>query len=460
MHLPHCLYRRRERSRSPRRHRDRSSDRSHRRRSRSRSGSRARRDKDREPRDKEREAPREAPRELSEDDRKLRILEEENERDKRKQQKEIDDLTKDQRTVFVSQLTMKTNERSIEDYFGLIGKVNNVIMIRDKVSGKHKGFCYVEMADLESIPMCLQLSGIVPDFQKFPVLVKASEAEKNFLAKKEGSGIGLSTSAVDVRSNGSDCKMYIGNLHVNLAEHDLQSVLSRFGVIESINLQRDELGHSKGYAFVRYMKPEECAAAMSQLTGMELAGRVLKIGHVNDHSASAGAAPVANVANGGGGSGGLGNWKLDDDEGTGMQMNSQSRSMLMAKLGAAAGMAPPPPAAPSPYGPGVSAQVVIPPVGGLPSTCIMIKNMFSLEEETEPDWESEIKEEVVEECSKSGKITHSYVENKVPGGFVYLRFAAMEAAADAARTLNGRFFAGKMITVSFMNPSEYQAKFA
>lgn len=133
-------------------------------------------------------------------------------------------------------------------------------------------------------------------------------------------------------------------------------------------------------------------------------------------------------------------------------MNSQSRSMLMAKLGAAAGMAPP---APVPS----TAGNVVPAIGGLPSTCIVIKNMFVLEQETETNWENDIKEDVMEECSKYGKVNHVHIENKIPGGFVYLRFAAVEAASEAARNLNGRFFAGKMITVSYVNPAEYQAKF-
>lgn len=131
--------------------------------------------------------------------------------------------------------------------------------------------------------------------------------------------------------------------------------------------------------------------------------------------------------------------------------------MLMAKLGAAAGMAPPAPL-PSMYGPGAGAQAV-PAIGGLPSTCIVMRNMFNLEEETQPNWDNDIKEDVLEECSKYGKVNHAYVETKIPGGFVYLRFAAVEAAAEAARNLNGRWFAGKMITVSYINPAEYQAKF-
>lgn len=42
----------------------------------------------------------------------------------------------------------------------------------------------MEMKSLESVPVVLQLNNRVPDFQKFPVMVKASEAEKNYLAKQ------------------------------------------------------------------------------------------------------------------------------------------------------------------------------------------------------------------------------------------------------------------------------------
>lgn len=53
-----------------------------------------------------------------------------------------------------------------------------------------QGFAYVEMKSLESVPVVLQLNDRVPDFQKFPVMVKASEAEKNYLAK-QASGVGI-----------------------------------------------------------------------------------------------------------------------------------------------------------------------------------------------------------------------------------------------------------------------------
>ena len=91
---------------------------------------------------------------------------------------------------------------------------------------------------------------MAPDFQKFSILVKASEAEKNFLAKKDpavvapthaslGEGGGGNTSIYGPGAGGTggptgtgtgaggDNRVYIGNLHVNITEEDLCAVLQQ-----------------------------------------------------------------------------------------------------------------------------------------------------------------------------------------------------------------------------------------
>jgi RNA recognition motif-containing protein len=42
------------------------------------------------------------------------------------------------------------------------GKVNNVTMLRDRHTGKHKGFSYVEMSHLDDVPNCLLFNNVVP----------------------------------------------------------------------------------------------------------------------------------------------------------------------------------------------------------------------------------------------------------------------------------------------------------
>ena len=121
-------------------------------------------------------------------------------------------------------------------------------------------------ADLEDIPNCLLFNNVVPDFQvafifflvcdelyyyilcylnKFPILVKPSEAEKNFVAKKDPV-TNLSKDKVD-----PDSRLYIGNIHVSITDIVLKSILEQFGQLETITLHRDELGNSKGFAFAR-----------------------------------------------------------------------------------------------------------------------------------------------------------------------------------------------------------------
>lgn len=360
---------------------------------------------------------------------------------------------------------MKAEERGVRKYFEKVGKVKQVIMIRDKYTNRHKGFAYVEMKDLESIPLVLMLNGTVPDFQKFPILIKASEAEKNFLAKQEATPVtDHATGGVVVPSVQN--RLYVGNLHVHITEDDLRSVLQPFGEIESVHLHRDEVGTSKGYAFVKFLKSDDANLAMQKIggLGLELMGKAIKVGFVNEQSGS-------------GVTGASANWKLDDDEGSGLQMNAQSRVALMARLGQNAGITPPmgnpmsqvvPNQAAIDAAKALAAQAAAKsstqlagagPVAGAPSFCFLIRNMFDPATETDEGWDSDIKEDVEGECSKFGTLLHSYVETRQPGGLVYLLFSTVDSSMKAAQSLHGRWFAGRMITCEFLPPDRYAAQF-
>ncbi len=242
-------------------------------------------------------------------------------RAEKKRLAEIQDLTKDQRTVFVGQLTKKVTERMVREYFEAVGKVNDVIMIRDRATDRHKGFAYVEMSDLESIPLVLMLNNAPPDFQKFPILVKASEAEKNFVAKQESvekekaaqfttvvnlAGATGAHLAAGLQSKFGPTanRIYVGNLHINITPNNLREVFSQFGTIEGVDLQTDAVGASKGYAFIRFVEVQSAQNAL-KVDGLELMGRVLKIGPVNESSHSNQTASDVS---------GSGSWKLDTDE--------------------------------------------------------------------------------------------------------------------------------------------------
>ena len=361
----------------------------------------------------------------------------------------------------------------------------------------------------------LMVNSTVPDFQKFPILVKPSEAEKNFLAVQEKklasageevtnndkapvagpdggpppplpAGVGLvpmssvggviqylPTEKLGNGMPGSDGKLYVGNLDERIGESDLRTILDPFGTIEHAVLHRDEVtGVSKGFAFVTFANPDDCRTAHERISnlGLELMGKKLRVGFAGFPTST----QFSTVGTAGGDP--SANWQLDTETGkTGMTLNSGSRAALMAKLAGSAGMALPPAAAAAaaaavaPNFSGAAAAAAAMAMGGrqpqpqalevagTPGATLLIRNMFDPAEETDENWDQDIKEDTEQECSKYGQVLHCYVEAVKPGGLVYLAFADTEGATAAAKNLNGRFFAGRTVTAEYLPAEKYAA---
>ncbi|CAA6666721.1 unnamed protein product [Spirodela intermedia] len=289
-----------------------------------------------------------------------------------------------------------------------------------------------------------------------PVMVKPSEAEKNLVQSTTttaGGGTGPASGVVR--------RLYAGNLPMNITEDQLRQVFEPFGPVELVQLPLDlETRQCKGYGFIQFARLEDARAAQSLNGQLEIAGRTIKVSSVSEH---VGMQDIGTNAG-----------DLDDDEG-GLALNAQSRALLMQKLdrsGIVTSVATSlatnvagNPAVSIPAAPILSAAalpVVAPPAPadaiGPPSECLLLKNMFDPSVETEPDFDLDIKKDVQEECSKFGAVKHISVD-KNSAGFVYLRFDKAASAVGAQRALHGRWFAGKMISATFMLPQAYTAKF-
>ena len=48
------------------------------------------------------------------------------------------------------------------------------------------------------------------------------------------------------------------------------------------------------------------------------------------------------------------------------------------------------------------------------SACFMLSNMFDPTTESEPGWDSDIKDDVLDECNKFGDVLHIHVDTSSP----------------------------------------------
>ena len=116
----------------------------------------------------------------------------------------------------------------------------------------------------------------------------------------------------------------------------------------------------------------------------------------------------------------------------------------------------------------------------VPSCCFMLTNMFDPSKENQPDWESDIRDDVLEACAEFGDIVHIHVdvysqvrnEDNLPRhcieqiacvglfqGHVYVKCKSHEVATSAINSLNGRFFAGAKIVAQVVPEATYHLKF-
>ncbi|XP_030639408.1 RNA-binding protein 39b isoform X3 [Chanos chanos] len=380
-------------------------------------------------------------------------------KDKSPVRQPIDNISpeeRDARTVFCMQLAARIRPRDLEDFFSAVGKVRDVRMISDRNSRRSKGIAYVEFVDVNSVPLAIGLTG--QRLLGVPIIVQASQAEKNRAAALANN--------LQKGSSGP-MRLYVGSLHFNITEDMLRGIFEPFGRIESIQLMMDsETGRSKGYGFISFADAECAKKALEQLNGFELAGRPMKVGHVTERTDASTASSF-----------------LDNDEleRTGIDLGTTGRLQLMARLAEGTGLQIPPAAQQAlqmsgsiPFGnlaavtaaatpaltlnPGMN-QALNLPTQPLATHCLQLSNMFNPQSENEPGWDTEIQDDVIEECNKHGGIVHIYVDKNSPQGNVYVKCPTIPTAMAAVNALHGRWFAGKMITAAYVPLPTYHNLF-
>ncbi|GAA95989.1 uncharacterized protein L969DRAFT_105412 [Mixia osmundae IAM 14324] len=329
------------------------------------------------------------------------------------------------RSVFVSQLAARIGDQQLHAFFeNQAGPVREAKVIVDRISRRSKGVGYVEFMELETVQRALALSGM--KVLGVPIQVQYTEAEKNRQASTAQSSYGALMDAGFTIPAGSDATpsgavpynvLYVGSLNYSLTADDMREVFTPFGAVASVDLQTDPgSGKSKGYCYVQFYKHVDAIHAREKMNGFQLAGRQLRISTISERNAilppMSRSGPVA----------------LGDGE-IGPNLNNIGRIELMQKLARtdAASNQPPP-------------TVMRPNIPTAASRCILLKNMFDPAEETEPTWDTDLRDDVKEEIqSKYGAVAELVVQRDSTEGAIYLKMEDTNGAAKALSGLNGRW---------------------
>lgn len=161
-------------------------------------------------------------------------------------------------TVYVGNLDPQVTEELLWELMLQAGPVVNVHVPKDKISGTHNNFGFVEFRSEEDANYCINILNMIPLYDR-PIRVNKASQDKN---------------KAEVGAN-----LFIGNLDPDVDEKLLYDTFSAFGVvITTPKIMRDpDTGASRGFGFVNYDSFEASDAAIDAMNNQFLCNRPITV---------------------------------------------------------------------------------------------------------------------------------------------------------------------------------------
>ena len=145
-------------------------------------------------------------------------------------------------------LDQQVNEEILTELMVQVGPVVSVGMPRDKVTGQHGGYTFVEFETSEDADYAIRIMNGIQLFGK-PIRVnKAYKEDKKTQEKQMWQAL-----------------VFVGHLAPDVDEGVLSKIFSAFGAVLTVNVDRNEDGTSKGYGFVQFDSFESADAAIEAM---------------------------------------------------------------------------------------------------------------------------------------------------------------------------------------------------
>ncbi|KAK9470858.1 nuclear localization sequence-binding protein, partial [Dipodascopsis tothii] len=177
-------------------------------------------------------------------------------------------------TLFVGRLSWNVDDDWLAREFAEAGEVLGARIIFDKMSGKSKGYGYVDFADISSVNKAIEtMQGKEIDGR--PVNLDASNSKPQSSTQDRSNT--RARDFGDVVSAPSDT-LFCGNLSFDVDRDSLYEIFGAHGTVVNVRLPTNpETEQLKGFGYVQFSSQDEAKAALDALNGQDIAGRNVRL---------------------------------------------------------------------------------------------------------------------------------------------------------------------------------------
>eukprot|EP00252_Welwitschia_mirabilis_P012991 TRINITY_DN286_c0_g1_i1.p1 TRINITY_DN286_c0_g1~~TRINITY_DN286_c0_g1_i1.p1 ORF type:complete len:473 (+),score=90.45 TRINITY_DN286_c0_g1_i1:257-1675(+) len=181
-------------------------------------------------------------------------------------------MDSDEGKIFIGGISWETGEEKIKEYFSNFGEVLSVVIMRDRITGRARGFGFVLFADPSVVDRVIlekhSIDGRTVEAKRAVSVTEQRNAKMNNYGNNNQAFGG---------GNLKTKKIFVGGLPLNLTEEEFRNYFQQFGNVTDVAVMYDQnTQRPRGFGFITF-DSEEAVENVLQKTFHQLNEKVVEV---------------------------------------------------------------------------------------------------------------------------------------------------------------------------------------
>lgn len=191
-------------------------------------------------------------------------------------------MSSQESTIFVGRLAWSIDESRLAQEFAQYGSIQSTKVIKDRMTGRSKGFGYVEFSSPAEAQAALAMSGTEIEGMAVNVDISQPRVERaprqyQSAAGGQSGGYQQAREPRTYPKSEPSTTVFVGNLSFQATEQDIASTFAQCGAINQIRLPRyHDTGKMKGYAYLEFQDLDSATKCIN-LQDVQIANRPVRL---------------------------------------------------------------------------------------------------------------------------------------------------------------------------------------